>query len=116
MATAQAMLERRRSSRISVRIPVQVSLSRNAQGEQLSAPAEAIGVSRCGALIRVPFAVTPGARLQVIHGRSREAREFRVVRVSERKSDGLFDLGAEILFPNCHNFWGVAFPDESASS
>jgi len=108
------MLERRRSSRISVRIPVTV-LSRDSEGQPVATSAEAVGISRCGALIRVPSAVDLGARFEVLHIHSQETREFRVVRVSERKPDGWFELGVEILFPN-RNFWRVSFPDESRAN
>ena len=49
MATTRAMLERRRSSRVFIRIPVQL-FSNGVDGEPLVTLAEAIAVSRCGAL------------------------------------------------------------------
>jgi hypothetical protein len=109
MATARAMLERRRSSRVPISIPVKISSS--APNEQIHASAEAIAVSRCGALLRVPFSPELGSRLDILHGHSQETREARVVRVTPSQADGLFDLGVEILYPG-RNFWGVQFPDE----
>jgi len=107
MATTRAMLERRRSSRVRVRLPVKIFR------EGAYTPAIAIGVSRGGALLRVPFSPPLGCRIQVLNEKSQEKREFRVVRVSELKRDGMFELGVEILYPN-RNFWGVSFPDEFA--
>jgi PilZ domain len=110
MATARAMLERRRSSRVEVRIPIRIS----GQGEQgtLETSAETVAVSRCGALVRVRSCLATGSRLEILHGLSQESREFRVVRVSDTKTRGLFEWGLEILYPAV-NFWGVPFPDES---
>lgn len=107
MATTRAMLERRRSSRVRIRVPVRIFRD----GAYTSAVA--IGVSRGGALLRVPFSPQIGSRIQVLNDKSQEKREFRVVRVSEPKHDGMFELGVEILYPN-RSFWGIRFPDEFA--
>ena len=113
MATARAMLERRRSSRVLIRIPVKI-FSNGHQGQPLDTPAEAIAVSRYGALIRVPFSPALGSRIEVLNGLSQEMREFRVIRV-DAKGEGLFELGVEILYP-ARNFWGIQFPDERLSA
>ncbi len=110
MATARAMLERRRSSRVQTRIPVTV-LSQHSNGERRDTSAETIWVSRTGALLRLPFLPELGSRIEVLHGVSQEKREFRVISVRDRKEHGPFELGVEILYPN-RNFWGVSFPDE----
>jgi hypothetical protein len=111
MASACAMIERRRSSRVAARIPVKI-LSQGDHGGTLDAPAETIAVSRCGALLRVRSFLSPGARLEVLNGLSHESREFRVIRVNDTNTRGLFEWGVEILYPSV-NFWGVRFPDES---
>ena len=113
MASARAMLERRRSSRVQIKIPVVVS--NKADGQTHAAPAEAISVSRYGALIRVPFLPPMGSRIEVLHGLSQEVREFRVISLRAEREHGPFDLGVEIYYP-AHNFWGVQFPDERHSS
>jgi len=111
MASARAMIERRRSSRVAASIPVSVSL-RETPNQRLDATYEATSVSRSGALLRIPFSPVLGSRIDVQHGLSRESREFRVVRVSPPKTDGLFELGVEILYPN-QNFWGIPLPDDT---
>jgi len=111
MASARAMIERRRSTRVSACIPVSVSLQ-HATGQRFDASSEATSVSRSGALLRIPFSPILGSRIEVQHSLSRESREFRVVRVSDPKPDGLFELGVEILYP-ARNFWGIAFPDDA---
>ena len=112
MASARAMIERRRSSRVSLRIPVQLSINEN-PGEPLRVQAEVIAVSRCGALIRAPFSPSLGSRVEVLNSQSQEAREFRVIRVTNAKKSGVFQLGLEMLYP-AQNFWGVSFPDEES--
>ena len=110
MASARAMIERRRFSRVTASIPVTVIPERSHQ-PQPETRTEATSISRCGALLCVPFSPVLGSRIEIQHGLSQELREFRVVRVCAAKSDGLFELGVEILHPT-RNFWGVQFPDE----
>jgi len=110
MASARAMIERRRSSRVLIRIPVKV-FNKGAFGTPLDTPAEAIAVSRYGALIRSPFSPDLGSRIKVLNGLSQQTQEFRVIRVSDAKEDGQYELGVETLYPT-HNFWGIQFPDE----
>jgi hypothetical protein len=110
MASARAMIERRRSSRVTARIPIKI-LCDGAVNDPLNDSSEAVGVSRCGALLRVPFSPVLGSRIEIQNGFSEETREFRVVRVSSLKQDGFFELGVEILDP-ARNFWGISFPDE----
>jgi hypothetical protein len=112
MATTRAMLERRRASRVPIHALVTV-LRDEADGEPAETPAVALGVSRCGALLRVPFCPEIGSRIRVLNELSREIREFRVIRVGEAKRDGTREIGVEILYPT-RNFWGVRFPDDSA--
>jgi hypothetical protein len=113
MATTRAMIERRRSSRVLIRIPVKV-FSDGSQGQPLDTPAEAIAVSRFGALLHAPFSPALGSRIEVLNGISQETQEFRVIRVRDA-SDGIFELGIEILYP-AQNFWGVHFPDERCTA
>ena len=110
MATTRAMIERRGSSRVAIRIPVKI-LGNGDHGQLLDTAAEAIAVSRFGALICVSVSSAPGSRLELLNRLSQETREFRVVRVSDPREDGLFELGVEILYP-ARNFWGIQFPDE----
>jgi hypothetical protein len=110
MATARAMPERRRSSRVPIHIPVTV-LSGELGSDLRDVSAEAVSVSRHGALLRVPFLPALGSRIEILHGVSQEVREFRVISARDQKQDGLFELGVEILYPT-RNFWGVQLPGE----
>src|SRR5271155_1653167 len=91
MATARAMLERRRSSRVLIRIPIKV-FTDGTFGEPPDSKAEAIAVSRTGALLRAQFSPALGSRIEVLNGLSQETQEFRVIRVSDPKEDGLYEL------------------------
>src|ERR1700749_2157336 len=75
MATTRAMLERRRSSRVFIRIPIQV-FPNNFNGQPLDPPAEAIAVSRTGALLRTPFQPALGSRIQRLNGISQENQQI----------------------------------------
>ena len=110
MATTRAMLERRRFARVFIRIPVQL-FSNTLDGEPLVTLAEAIAVSRCGALVRAPIEPALGSRVEVLNGVSQEVQEFRVIRVNNSKDQGVFELGLEMLYPT-RNFWGIQFPDD----
>jgi len=114
MASVRAMLERRRASRVLIRIPVKL-FSDGAFGQPVDTPAEAIAVSRYGALLRSPLSPALGSRVEVLNGLSQETQQFRVIRVSDPKEDGFYELGLEILYP-ARNFWGIQFPDERATA
>lgn len=106
------MIERRRASRVHTRMPLTIVREDGDDGEPLEGTGFAIEVSRCGARLRAPFSAPVGSRVRVLNEHSRESREFRVIRASDRKRDGMFELGVEILHP-ARNFWNVRFPDES---
>ncbi|HTZ98706.1 MAG TPA: hypothetical protein VMB02_00130 [Candidatus Aquilonibacter sp.] len=108
MASTRAMIERRRSSRVPIRVSVKV-LTGEAEGQV--AAAEAVSVNRYGALLRAPFRPEVGSRIEVLHSVSNEVREFRVISARELRKDGMFELGVEIFHPG-RNFWGVQFPGE----
>jgi PilZ domain-containing protein len=110
MATVRAMIERRRSSRVFIRIPIKV-YGYGIHGQTLDTPAEAVAVSRTGALVMAPFEPALGSRVEVFNTLSDDTQEFRVIRVTGAKEPGMFELGLEILYPT-HNFWGIQFPDE----
>jgi PilZ domain len=115
MASARAMLERRRSSRVPIRVSVKVLTGEGeADGAASAAPAEAVSVSRHGALLRAPFRPDLGSRIEVLHTVSKEVREFRVISARDLSNDGLFELGVEIFHP-ARNFWGVQFPGERSA-
>lgn len=114
MASAAPFIERRRASRVLIRIPITI-FSNTLDGSPIHAPAEALAVSRCGALLRAPIAPVLGTTIEVLNGLSQEVQEFRVIRISEADRDGYYDLGVEILGPR-DDFWGIEFPNRPRPS
>ncbi len=108
MPSEAEMKNRRRSERVFIRIPIEIKAV-GADGKPVSESAEAVVVSRHGALIRVATALKPATQLVITHGFSRDAEKFRIVWVSERRADGRWDAGVEALQPQ-ENFWGIRFP------
>jgi PilZ domain len=111
MASARAMIERRRSSRVPLRIPIKVYCQED-NSDLVHFSAEVVAVSRYGARLRLPFLPLLGSRIEILHGDSHEIREFRVISANDAGEEGVFELGVEILHPT-RNFWGVQFPDEA---
>jgi hypothetical protein len=109
MASSSPMRERRRGERVRIRIPVQL-FTDSWDGHPVRAAAEAIEVNRWGALLHTPIALGKGTTVEVMNTLSEEVNEFRVVRVAEEKTDGLFEVGIESLSP-FRNFWGIQFPE-----
>ncbi|HXU21558.1 MAG TPA: hypothetical protein VN788_13325, partial [Verrucomicrobiae bacterium] len=62
-----------------------------------------------------PFLPPVGSRIQLLHARSQEVREFRVISAKGPKVPGSFELGIEILHP-AQNFWGVQLPEDRCSA
>ncbi len=114
MASTAPFIERRRASRVLIRIPITV-FSNTGDGSPVHAPAEAIAVSRYGALLRAPIAPPLGTTIEVLNGLSQEVQEFRVIRIGEADRDGFFGLGVEIVAPR-DNFWGIDFPGRRATA
>jgi hypothetical protein len=104
------MLERRRASRLLIRIPVNV-FGHNAAGQTVQASAEAVAVSRVGGLVRAPLHPALGAILEIFNVLNNQAKEFRVIRVTRTAQDGLFELALEMLHP-IGSFWGIPFPND----
>jgi hypothetical protein len=112
MGASSARVERRRSPRVLIRIPIKV-FSSDGLGHPIRAAAEAVTVSRFGALLWAPFEPGLGTVIEVFNGLNEEVKEFRVVRVAKSARDGVFELGVEMLQP-LEGFWGIHFPNETA--
>jgi len=111
MAGSSARIERRRAPRVLIRIPIKV-FSNDASGHPIRAAAEAVTVSRVGALLWAPIEPGLGTVLEVLNALNDEVKEFRVVRVAKSARDGVFELGVEMLQP-LEGFWGIHFPNET---
>ncbi len=111
MATTSARIERRRAPRILIRIPVKV-YSNDGSGHPIRAAAEAVTVSRVGALLWAPIDPALGTVIEVFNSLNEDVKEFRVVRVAKSTREGVFELGVEMLQPR-DGFWGIHFPNET---
>ncbi len=114
MASISARVERRRASRVLIRIPIKV-FSNDFAGKPIHASAEAVAVSRFGALLRAPLDPSLGTILEILNGLNEQVKEFRVVRVAKTTQEGLFELGVEMIQP-ATAFWGIHFPTEPSPS
>lgn len=103
--------ERRRGERVLIRVPVQVR-GEGEGGLKVAEAAEAVVVSRFGALLRVSTRLKKGSALTVTNAYSQAAEQFRVVWVAEVPTDGRWDVGVEALQP-LEEFWGIRFPPSS---
>jgi hypothetical protein len=112
MASTSPFVERRRASRVLIRIPIKV-FGNEPGGPQINASAEAVTVSRFGALLRAPLDPALGTTLEILNALNEEIKQFRVVRVMRTTHEGLFELGVEMLNP-ATAFWGIPFPSEAS--
>lgn len=108
MSTEHQGRERRRGERVLIRVPVQLN-GTAPDGSPINEAAEAVVVSRFGALLRTHTPLQKDSALDVTNGFSNEVEKFRVVWVSDRAKEGRWDVGVEALNPRV-DFWGIRFP------
>ncbi|SRR5713101_7065327 len=111
MASSAPRLERRRSQRLPIRIPVTL-FATAFDGRAIEVLAEAIEVNQYGGLIRAPLSPGLGTGIELLNINTQVLEEFRVIRIREERVDGLFELGVEIMSMR-RNFWGVPFPEST---
>lgn len=114
MASDLKTRERRRGDRVLIRVPIKI-YGIGKDGKHVNEDAQAIVVSRTGALVRTVTPLKPGSSLEVRHGHSQQTERFRVVWVSERSKEGKFDAGIELHEPR-EEFWGIRFPPVDRSA
>lgn len=100
--------ERRRAERVMIRIPIRM-LATAPGGANVNESAEAVVVSRNGALLQTRSALPSGTIIEVTNHFSKSAEKFRVVWASDRQTTGQYNLGVESVVPR-EGFWGVRFP------
>ncbi len=108
MATESKSRQKRRDERVFIRIPVRLKAVAHDGGE-ISEPAEAVAVSRFGALLRTTSLLKNGSDLTVTHGFSQQTERFRVVWTADKQTEGRWDTGIEADDPR-EDFWGIRFP------
>jgi hypothetical protein len=108
MSSEPEARDRRRGQRVLIHVPVQVR-GVAPDGRAFAEAATAIVVSRSGALLQTPSPPKKDSALAVTNGFTRETEEFRVVWVSEKPTEGHWEVGIAALNPR-EDFWGVRFP------
>ncbi len=108
MATQPIAKERRRCERVLIRVPLLLQ-SAVQGGVPQEHEAEAVVVSRFGALLRAKAALAPGSIVQLTHGFTHEVEQFRVIWSGANKAQGHHDIGVEQVVRR-EDFWGIRFP------
>ncbi len=108
MATQPLPSERRRAERVLIRVPLLLRTPGRSSGPY-EQEAEAVVVSRYGALLRAPAPVAPGSTIELTHGFTKEKEKFRVIWSGAARSEGRHDLGVELVTQR-DDFWGIRFP------
>jgi len=98
----------RRGERVLISISIQVRGLRE-DNTKVDEGAEAIVVSRFGALLRMDSLLKMGSALTVTNSLSKEEEVFRVAWIGERRPDDRWDIGVEAANPR-EDFWGIRFP------
>ena len=102
--------ERRRSERVLLRVPVKI-YGKLKDGRRLEEDAEAVIVSRHGALLRSTLAFQTGATIDLLNKFSQKQVSFRVIWCCEIPASGRWDVGVE-SGTVAGDFWGIHFPGE----
>lgn len=103
-------VNRRRSSRLSIAIPIRVQ-GTFGEGRVLNETTRTLEVNRHGARIVLKNHVTPGTILQIANLASNSTAPFRTLRLDKPNSQG-GDGGewAVECLDEKRNIWGVEFP------
>ncbi len=100
---------RRRSMRVLLSIPIQVSGKRS-DGEEFKEDTRTLVVNAHGALIALASAVAAGQNISLTNRSTRDARECRIVYLGNANA-GKVQMGIEFLEPSA-TFWHVDFPPD----
>ena len=99
--------ERRRTVRVSIRIPLKVS-GQYASGENFATKAYTLSISADGALLAVDAQLIPGQIFLLTNEVTSQSVECRVSSVRQGR-DGRHCLGVGFVEPGS-NFWHMVFP------
>ena len=108
MVSELKLRETRRGERVLIRIPVHLK-GVGLDGSEVNEPAEAVIVSRYGALVRVVSRLQKGSELTLTNGFTQEVETFRVVWLADKQAEDRWDIGIEAIHPR-EDFWGIRFP------
>jgi hypothetical protein len=112
--TSYRRIERRRSVRVTLAVPLRVD-GQSVSGEEFIIRTQSHTVSQFGCLIPVDAEVAPDQTLVLMNENTRQSIQCRVVS-TRRYRDGKKYLGVEFVTPAKANFWRIAFPKPGAKS
>ena len=98
------MTEKRRSSRNSYNLTVQLAGMQPGAASTVAQPARAIDVNQQGALVECRSKFDPGAELMIHNLKNARTGLFRVIRVNQASGGG-WQLGLELVDPAGVDFW-----------
>jgi len=99
----------RRSDRVLIRIPLQVS-GKDLEGNSFTERAQTMVINRNGASFVLRNSLLPAEQIIVKNLQSGQSCRFRARRGAKDLPGGLREWGIECLDP-APNFWGVSFPE-----
>ena len=108
MRSAPEIPGKRRSQRVLITIPVQVSCYAR-DGVSLKERGQTLVVTEHGALLCLPSRLEIDTLLEVMHCYSEEVEKFRVAHVNGEPKGGQLHIIAEMLTPG-DGFWGIGLP------
>jgi hypothetical protein len=100
------ILNRRKTQRVLVRVPVRVS--EQAPASHFDEDTQTLALNAHGALILLSTSVGKGQRLQLLNIATGDRAECIVAYLGKRQGDRI-EVGVEFILPN-PQFWHVAFP------
>jgi hypothetical protein len=112
--TSYRRIERRRSARVTLAVPLRVD-GQAVSGEEFIIRTQSHTVSQFGCLIPVEAEVAPDQTVVLMNENTRQSIQCRVVS-TRRHRDGKKYLGVEFLSPAKANFWRIAFTKPGARS
>ncbi len=100
--------ERRRSQRVYLLIPLEVTWT-TIENAQIKEPAETEEVNAHGALLRVKNPPPPGTTVKLTHGHTGNSTPARVISERKHSPTGYRQVAVELAAPS-ETFWGISFP------
>jgi hypothetical protein len=107
-------IERRRSARVTLAVPLRVD-GQDLSGETFIRRTHSHTVSQFGCMIPLEEEIVPGEVLVLMNEHTRQSAQARVV-TTRRNRDGKRYLGLEFTSANSVNFWKMAFCKPGARS
>jgi hypothetical protein len=113
-ALTQSLEQKRRTERILLRIPVEVS-GTGTDGKTFREKTHTMAINRHGARVALLAPVQRGGLLKITNLQNAKTCAFRVVAGVDKSLSGAPEWGVECLEAGT-NFWGIFFPEKAPGS